>query len=232
MTRFSRMALLAAFLALHIALPRAGAPARRLIHLTAHQQDSDDSHSRPHRQHQQLSRHHRDQPGWPLRRAAEQRLWNAGDLGHAVDRDSRPEDESTLRLSRQAFRRRRASELFPRPGLRLRWQAPLRIGRFHHRSDRREAGKHRQRHRCLLLLQMARSRPNDSSLSNRKRSPPGRKSQSLCAQRRRAPRFLIPQDWRWFQPVQAATASSSPTIFPTTQCCSMLRAAKCSRVST
>ena len=117
----------------------AGSPAC-LIHLITHQQDPDNPHPRSHRQHQQLSRHHRDQPRWPLRRAPERRLRHAGDLGHAVDRYPGSQDESTRRLPRRAIRRRSAPELFPRPGFRFRRQTSLRVSRFHNGSDRTEAG--------------------------------------------------------------------------------------------
>src|SRR5208283_5315165 len=96
-----------------------------LIDPAPNQQDFDDSIAWAHRQYQQLSRHDRTQPRRPLCRDVERRLWHAGDHGDAVDWGARPENESAVGLSRQAFRRGSSSKLFSWPGLQLGWQASL-----------------------------------------------------------------------------------------------------------
>ena len=100
MIRFSRVILLTAFLALYIPLPaQERQPDASSISLPTSKILTTPTPGRLGSTNS-FPGHHRDQPGWPLRRAAEQRLWHSGDAGDAVDRDSGLEDESTLRFSR------------------------------------------------------------------------------------------------------------------------------------
>ena len=91
-----------------------------------------------------------------------------------VDRNSRSQQQSTARFSRRPPERRlfHAPKLFHRPGILERRQASLRLDGLDHRSHRREAHQHRQRHRSLQIrgrTSYSRALHQDSAPAHRRR---------------------------------------------------------------